>query len=294
MPSRSRSSGRPGWSRCTRASRRGSRRPSPRPPGAVRPAPAGPRARGPGRTAAGRRCRTGRRARPRRPPARPRWPRGGAPCCARPRAGCPTRPGPGSWLGLRLHERELSGELHVVRDVVATTLVRHVPADAVLRAVDRGLEPKAEALAPEGIGRRLAGSDACQLDRLRDALDRELALALDAIVVEAVQLGRLERDLRVPLRVEEVRGLQVAVQLLVLDVDGRDLRRPVELVALEGRRDLAEAAAEGVDARVRDLERDVRVDRIERPGAGRCELLRVFDGRHVTVASSGVSSVYLS
>ena len=67
-----------------------------------------------------------------------------------------------------------------------------------------------------------------ELDRLRDALDRELALALDAVVLEAAQVGRLEGDLRVPLGVEEVRRLQVAVQLLVLDVDARDLGRALE------------------------------------------------------------------
>ena len=41
-----------------------------------------------------------------------------------------------------------------LREVVAAALVRRVPADAVLRAVDRGLEPEAEALAAERIGRR--------------------------------------------------------------------------------------------------------------------------------------------
>ena len=56
-------------------------------------------------------------------------------------------------------------------------------------------------------------------------------------------------------------------------------------VALEGRLlaalkrggEIGEAAAEVVDARVDDLERDVRVDRIGAPAAGRCKLLGAFD-----------------
>ena len=130
------------------------------------------------------------------------------------RAGCRRRPGP-SLLGLRLDERELGDELHVVGEVVATALVRRVPADAVLRAVDRGLELQADALTAERIGRGL-GDDAFELDRQGRALERELALALDAVVLEAVELRRLESDLGVPLASRRSPG----------SGDGRSAARP--------------------------------------------------------------------
>src|SRR5437870_123310 len=98
-------------------------------------------------------------------------------------------------IGLRLlglHERELGDELHVVPEVIATALVRRIPADAVVVAVDRRLELQAEALAAERVGRRRVGDRALEPDRLGLSLDRELARALDLVAVELAQLGRLE------------------------------------------------------------------------------------------------------
>ena len=74
-----------------------------------------------------------------------------------------------------------------------------------------------------------------------------------------------EGDLREALGVEEVRRLEVAVELLVLDVDARDLGRALEDAVLQGGRVLAEAAAERVRAGVGDFERDVGVDRVGDP-----------------------------
>ena len=76
-----------------------------------------------------------------------------------------------------------------------------------------------------------------------DALDREVALDLDRLAVEADVLGG-EADLRVALGVEEVGRLQVAGEVLVLDVDARDLGRALEADGVvtdhEGGVDLAE------------------------------------------------------
>src|SRR5712691_10300869 len=172
---------------------------------------------------------------------------------------------------LRLHERELGDELHVVAEVVAAALVRRIPVDAVGGAVDRRLELEAEALAAERVDLRCVGDRALEPDRPGRPLDRELALTLDLVAVELAELGGLELDLRIALGVEEVRRLQVPVELLVLHVDARDLRRALEARAGERGGEVPEAAAEVVDARVGDLERDVRVDRVGVPDTDRCD-----------------------
>src|SRR3954471_14194762 len=73
-----------------------------------------------------------------------------------------------------------------------------------------------------------------------------------------------------PPRVEAVRPLEMAGELLVLHVDACDARRALEGRALERGVEVAEAAAEDADAGVLDLERDVRVNGVGGPGgAGR-------------------------
>ena len=85
---------------------------------------------------------------------------------------------------------------------------------------------------------------------------------------------RGEADLREPLGVEEVGRLEVAGEVLVLDVHARDLGRALEadrvLADDEGGVDLAEAALER-PAEVLDLEADSGVHRVELPGAGRSD-----------------------
>ena len=165
-------------------------------------------------------------------------------------------------------------------EVVAAALVRRVPADAVLRAVDARLESEAEPLAAERIGGRRLGDRAAELDRLGDALDRQLAASPRRGRRRARSSSVARKAISgIACRVEEVGRLEVAVQLLVLDVDARDLRAALErrpLAAREGRLEVGEAAAERVHARVADLERDVRVDGIRGPRAGRGEMLASF------------------
>src|SRR5262249_26858748 len=109
--------------------------------------------------------------------------------------------------------------------------------------------------------------------RLCDALDRQLAYEA---AVAGCAAG--ERDLRVPLGIEEVGRLEVGLQVLVLDLDARDLRLAGELAVLEGRLAVRQLAGEGGDAEVLDGEADARVDGIGLPRAGRnCSLL-LFDG----------------
>ena len=83
------------------------------------------------------------------------------------------------------------------------------------------------------------------------------------------------------LDVEEVRGLQMAVAVLLAGVDGGDVDAAFEHGGVAGGVDLAlkaaEAAAYGRDAHVTDLETDVRVRRIDVVDAGR-DALEVGDG----------------
>jgi hypothetical protein len=98
----------------------------------------------------------------------------------------------------------------------------------------------------------------------------------------SVELVGAERDLGIPLGVEEVRRLEMAGELLVLHVDARDARRAGEGRALEGGVEVAEAAAEDADTGVLDLERDVRVDGVCDPrGAGGSEGCGGFHRAHL-------------
>src|SRR5438128_11638781 len=127
-------------------------------------------------------------------------------------------------LGL-LHEEELGYEGDLVRECGLAARQRQVPAHAEGGAVELRLEPEAEPLAPVGIRQRL-GRAAGQLDRLRHALDRDLAA--NRQLVAGLDLARGEAELRVAPGVEEGGPLQVRSQVLVLYVDARDLRPPVQ------------------------------------------------------------------
>src|SRR3954447_5344347 len=134
---------------------------------------------------------------------------------------------PRTRIGLRLRELELDAELDVVGQGEPALGQRRVPVEAELRAVDDGLEREAELRVAERIlGRALDRAGAG--DRLGLALDRQVALDGDVVAV----LGELERrelDLRVLLGVEEVRRLQVAGEVLVLDDDRVGVDRAVEV-----------------------------------------------------------------
>jgi hypothetical protein len=89
--------------------------------------------------------------------------------------------------------------------------------------VDHGLEAEAELVA--GRARNRAGDRAGQRDRLLGATDLQVACNGDLVAV-AGDRGRLERDVRRALDVEEVRREQVPLQVLVVDGDARDSALP--------------------------------------------------------------------
>src|SRR6185295_7453215 len=103
---------------------------------------------------------------------------------------------------------------------------RGVPVEAELRPVHGGLEIDADSLAALQVLRR-ADDRASGLDVPRRALDRQLARH-DELPVIGPDVRRGEGDLRGSLSVEEVRGEQVPVQLLVANVHARDANGPIE------------------------------------------------------------------
>jgi hypothetical protein len=111
---------------------------------------------------------------------------------------------------------------------------------------------------------------ACDLDGPGDTLDRDLAAGRDHVAAEVDVLGR-EVELGVHGDVEELGRQQMRGQVLVLDVDARDVRAALEAgaLALHGQLsgDVPELALERA-GEVGDLELDRRVHGIELPGAG--------------------------
>jgi len=110
---------------------------------------------------------------------------------------------------------------------------------------------------------------------VRPALDREVALD-DQLVALAPQRRGLEGDLRMALRVEEVRGQEVLLEVR-LHRDGLDRHLAVQtrLAADLAERafDGVEAAAEGGYAEVLDAELDRGVDGVDGPRPGGDDLL---------------------
>ena len=103
------------------------------------------------------------------------------------------------------------------------------------------------------------------------SLDRHLALELDLVALE-VNAGRTERELGVLLGVEELRGLQMADQVRVLDVYRADFGRTPQIAFVERGAQIAEAAAE-LRHQVLDRELGRGMGRVQRPVAG-----ETFDG----------------
>src|SRR4051794_29518821 len=126
-------------------------------------------------------------------------------------------------LGL-LRELQVGDDRDFVRESRLAARERVVPADPELVAVDLGLELQAEAGPAERVVECI-GYDAGDLDGLGVALDRDLAIDRHLVAV-AVDRLRLEGQLWVLLGVEEVRALEVCLEVLVLDLDARDLRGP--------------------------------------------------------------------
>ena len=92
---------------------------------------------------------------------------------------------------------------------------------AELVAGDDGLELQAEALATILVGHRI-GDRARDLDGLGVALDRDLAVDPELVAVALDRVG-LEGQLGMALGVEELRALQMGLEVRVLDLDRCDL-----------------------------------------------------------------------
>src|SRR4051812_6466320 len=169
-------------------------------------------------------------------------------------------------LGLGgLDELELDGDGDVVGQRVAAGRDRRVPVDAVVRAVDDRLELDGDALVAVEVLRR-AGDRALGGDRLGDAAHGQLTRDGQLLAV-LLELGGDEGDLRVALGVEEVRALEVALELIDRDRDGVDLGGAAQDAVGEARVELVERAAEGGDAGVLDGEGRLGVDGVQVPGA---------------------------
>src|SRR4051794_14557627 len=151
-------------------------------------------------------------------------------------------------LGLDLRQLELDGELDVVGQREPALGERRVPVEAVLRAVDDGLERDADLLDVAERDRRV-GDGAAALDLLAVALDGQRAVGDELVALAADVVGDVA-DLRVLLGVEEVRRLEVAGQVLVLDDDRVGLDGAGQLggaALVDGQRgvEVLEAATEG-------------------------------------------------
>src|SRR3954454_21944292 len=124
---------------------------------------------------------------------------------------------PRTFIGLRARQLEVDLELDLVGQGEAALGQRGVPGEAVLGAVDDRLELDADLLEIAERDGRL-GDRAAGLDRARVALDRELAVDDQLVVLRAHERGG-EGDLREALGVEEVRRGEVGGQVLVLEDD---------------------------------------------------------------------------
>src|SRR3954470_12950780 len=121
---------------------------------------------------------------------------------------------PRTRMALGPRQLELDDEGHVVREREAALGKRSVPLEAELRAIDHGLEVDAD-LGVAGDVLVRADERAAALDRVGVALDGQLTVDEQLVVLDA-QIARLVAELRVVLGVEEVLGLQVRGEVLVL------------------------------------------------------------------------------
>ena len=129
-------------------------------------------------------------------------------------------------------------------------------------AVDRRLEREPRRSRPNGSTLGADAKPALQLDRLRDALHRQLAASGRASPSSRPKARR--RGSRSPEAARRRRSRATGGGRPAARPSRRRSRprRACEGRALERGVEVAEAAAEGVDAGVLDLERDVRVDRV--------------------------------
>src|SRR6185503_4357031 len=112
-----------------------------------------------------------------------------------------------------LDRRDVGLEADLVREQEAATRKLCVPLEAEVGAVDRAGELESDAVVAPRIG---AGADvlARECEGLRDALHGQLAFD-DELVTSGLDGDRLEQDVRMALRVEEVGRLHMPVSGLV-------------------------------------------------------------------------------
>src|SRR5579859_1292893 len=145
-----------------------------------------------------------------------------------------------------------------------------VPVEPEVHAVDLSGRADAQALAAaERVGQP-ALDGAGQLDRPGGLLDREVAADAVVLVVDLLDAGDAEGQVRVLLGVEEVGGLEVGVALVVagaeagdLDLDRAARLGHVVVGALEAPVELREVSVDRGHGQMLGGEPDVRVSRID-------------------------------
>src|SRR4051812_1430959 len=169
--------------------------------------------------------------------------------------------------GLLAHGLHGEVDVHLVPDEDAATVERDVEVHAEVLAVDDAVGLEAETLAAPRV---LADAEELdlELDRAGDALEGQVADDGDA-----VERGGGEAHLAELLHVEEVRGAQVPVALLVAGVHGVQVDGGCGTGLLQGGPG-GELALEGLELptnlahQVTDGEPDLGVARVDLPGTG--------------------------
>src|SRR5436305_9240334 len=171
-----------------------------------------------------------------------------------------------------LHGRDADEQLDVVGDEQIAVREGLVPLQIEIAPVDHGFDLEADTLVAPRVGRAEIVDAPDQLDRLRDALERDLAGEPDLAVVGCLRGGRVKADLRMLLDVEELGRGQVCITVLVARVDARNLDRALQHRRLAGgveaALELPERATDGGDAHVPNLEADVGMGGIYGVAAG--------------------------
>src|SRR5438105_2531604 len=184
----------------------------------------------------------------------------------------PLRPGLSGFRLCRIQlgfdlERDLLADDHAAR--FQSCVPRHAPVFAV--DLRRGAEAR-----NRGSPRRALDALELdlQLDRARLVADREVACDVQAGRTRLLHGRATERDRRILLDVEEVRGPKVIVSLLVAREDARRIERHLDAGGLGRRADLdlagkpVEVTADLRHHHVARDERSPRVARVQRPRAG--------------------------
>src|SRR5205085_6382544 len=97
----------------------------------------------------------------------------------------------------------------LVADEHAARFEERVPRHPEVRALDRGLCGSTDALVAPRVGERRGGTFDLEHDQPRGSANREIADDLEPALLRAADAARLERDVRMVVRVEEVRAAEV-------------------------------------------------------------------------------------